>query len=221
MLRTSSPGRPTLEEIGVEVGQEVGTELVMEWDRHELALDASALLLFGDDVLEQQLISQGEVFPAGTAVDSDTWIALGRLAYRYRFDVGIGAKERLVVKPGVGVTSMTVHYELEGDHGGDVHRDYTHGVPHVELGLEWRPGMQGRWSLSADVRQSLYWLEGSSNQTNLFAGLLGAHFDLSRSWTLDLEGGYQHLGFEDDQALPNDIDVEFGPFVGLGISAHW
>ena len=55
----------------------------------------------------------------------------------------------------------------------------------------------------------------------LFAGLLGAHFDLSRSWTLDLEGGYQHLGFEDDQALPNDIDVEFGPFVGLGISAHW
>jgi len=51
--------------------------------------------------------------------------------------------------------------------------------------------------------------------------VLGAHFDLSRNWTIDMEAGYRHLGYEDDQTLPNDIDVDFGPFLGLGLSAHW
>ena len=218
---TSSPGRPTLEEIGVDHGQDVGTDVVFAWGRHELGVDASLMLLFGEATLEEDLISHGETFPAGTAVESDTWFAHGSIAYRYRFDVPLGTSDRLVTRPGVGLTGILFDYELEGDNGAEAERRYTHGVPHAELGLEWRPSPDASWWLSADVRQTLYGLLGGANKAHLFQGLIGAHHALSRRWSVQLEAGYHHLGYQDDQTLPNHIELEFGPFLGLGFRARW
>lgn len=214
---TSSPGRPTLEEIGVDRGEEVGAEIGLVRGHHEWRVDASALLLDGEAVLEEDLISHGETFPAGTRVDSSSWFGFWSLAYRYRFELAVGAANQLFVKPGGGLTGFTYDYELEGDNGAFASRGYSHGAPHVELELQWRPAPH-RWYLTADVRQTLGWATGGSQRVDLFEGLVGAHYTLLRSWELQLEGGYRHLQFEDEQTLPNDLDVRFGPFAGVVLS---
>ena len=33
--------------------------------------------------------------------------------------------------------------------------------------------------------------------------------------------GLEIVGFQDDQVVPNDIDVDFGPWIGLGVSASF
>lgn len=218
---TSSPGRPTLEEIGVDDVQDIGADVAFAWGHHELGLDASLMLLFGDAVLEEDLISHGETFPAGTAVESSTWFAHGRIAYRYRFDVALGASDRLVVRPGAGLTAILFNYALEGDNGADAERRYTHGVPHLELGLEWWPSTDSSWWLSADVLQTLYGVRSGADENNLFQGVFGAHHALSRGWSIQLEAGYHHIGFEDSQTLPNSIELDIGPFVGVGFTGRW
>jgi hypothetical protein len=218
---TSSPGRPTLEEIGVDHGDDFGAEAMFAWGHHELGMDASLMLLFGEATLDEDLISHGEAFPAGTAVESSTWFAHGSVAYRYRFDLALGASDRLAVRPGAGVTGILFDYALEGDNGAEAERSYTHAAPHLELGLEWRPSTDASWWLSADVRQTLYGLLGGPNKTHLFQGLIGAHRELSRHWSVQLEAGYHHLGFEDSQTLPNHIELDFGPFLGAGVSGRW
>lgn len=218
---TSSLGRPTLEEIGVDQGEDIGTEALFAWGRHELGVDASLMLLFGEANLDEELISHGETFPAGTAVESNTWFAHGSAAYRYRLDVALGGSHRLLVRPGAGFTGILFDYALEGDNGAEAERRYTHGAPHLELGLGWRPSTDGTWWLSADVRQTLYGLLGGPNQTHLFQGVIGAHHELSRHLSVQLEAGYHHLGFEDSQELPNHIELDFGPFLGVGFSGRW
>lgn len=218
---SSSPRRPTLEEIGVDHGDDVGMNVVFAWGRHELGVDASLMLLFGEATLEDDLISHGETFPAGTAVESSTWFAHGSIAYRYRFDVAFGASDRLVARPGAGLTGILFDYALDGDNGAEAERRYTHQAPHLELGLEWRPSTDASWWLSADVRQTVYGLLGGPNKTHLFQGLIGAHHELSRHWSVQLEAGYHHLGFEDSQTLPNHIELDFGPFLGVGFSSRW
>jgi hypothetical protein len=71
------------------------------------------------------------------------------------------------------------------------------------------------------VRQSLWFLLPDSNQTDLFDAVLRAEYDLSRTWSFHLETGFRHFEFEDAQDLPNHPEVDFGPWVGLGVSARF
>ena len=50
---TSSLGRPTLEEIGVDYGEDFGADAVFAWGRHEFGVDGSIMLLFGAATLDE------------------------------------------------------------------------------------------------------------------------------------------------------------------------
>src|SRR5262245_24977676 len=97
---TSSPGRPTLEEIGVQLAHEPGVQVKVAWRNHELLVDTNLMLLPGGTTLANDLTSQAQLFPANTEVDSKSWIFHGRAAYRHRFQLKLGS-ECLGIRPGV------------------------------------------------------------------------------------------------------------------------
>jgi hypothetical protein len=217
---TTSQERPTLEEIGVQLGHEPGIEVKAMWRGHEVNLDASALFLYGDINLRDPLVSQDQQFPAGTNVESRTYLLLGRAAYRKHLDLRLG-RECLALRPGGGVSMFRFHYQLEGNNGARTDREYGHLTPHLELGFAWRPGGTSKVWLSADVRQTLPWVMPKSNQTFQFEVVGAVHLDLDPNWSLHLEGGWRRFTFTDEQPVPNDIDIDFGPWIGFGLTARF
>lgn len=217
---SSSLGRPTLEEIGVNEAVEPGLEVVVRWKRHEVVLDGAALLLDGDSTLSEPLVSQGDLYPAGTAVESDTSIVFARLGYRYRATLCLG-EEAIDILPGAGVSWFQYDYRLDGSNGEDADRNYSHWAPGLALGLSWRPRGRGPVRFTADFSQTLPFLLPDDNQTDIFEAAARVHYDLTRNWSLHLETGYRHFEFEDDQPLPNHPQVDFGPWIGVGLSARF
>lgn len=214
---TTSPRRPSLSETGADGAGEAGLRIRAIYRRSELFLEGSGLSFGGDDLLGQDLVSQGSDFPAGTFVDSRSGLSLFRLGYRYRFDVRTGSRGGLQIRPGIGVTGLGVGYRLDGANGARADRSYFHMAPHIDLALEWRPCVTSRWWLSGSVGQTLTCLLPDSNQMNMFDANLRVNFDFARRWTAFLETGYRYIDWRDDQTVQNHIHVEYGPFIGAGL----
>jgi hypothetical protein len=217
---TTSLDRPTLAEIGVQVAHEPGIRVQIDWRKHELLADAGFAFLHGGTTLGNDLISQAQTFPQNTDVDSKTWLAVGRASYRYRLAVPLG-REWLEIHPGVGVGLFRFHYQLDGSNGAGTNREYGHPAPEVDLGLLWRPGGEGPVWFTADVWKTLTFALPESNQTDIFEAVVAVHYDLSCHASAHAEIGYRHFGFRDQQEVPNDIDIRFGPWFGLGLSLNF
>jgi hypothetical protein len=216
MPGTTSPERPTLEEIGADTGAEITAGLLARWGRHEVALGNSILFLQGDNTLSRDLTSQADFYAAGTSVESDSWISFHDLAYRYAFPVPLGACDGLTVRPEVGGSAFHLEYLLKGSNGEDADRSYTHVAPHLGLGIAWRR-RGSPVSFEARARQTLVDLMPDDRQVDLFEVTGRVRYDLGTSLSLDLETGWRRLRFQDDQTVPNDLDVKFGPWIGLGL----
>lgn len=208
---TTSIGRPTFDELGVDAAWAPAADLRLAWRRHRLHLGAQYWVLHGDEVLRQDLTTWDKTYTAGTSLTSGTEILAGSLAYGYAFD--IGRRGQAVFTPSLGVFTYGLGYEVSG--GGQTStRDFTAFSPMLETDLAWYPG--GRMHLSSQTRWVLDDLLGLSSPTTVYEASLRLHLDLWRDGNLFLGVGATHIEHRDEQTVPNDAELTVLPWFSLG-----
>jgi hypothetical protein len=212
---TTSPKRPSLGEIGIDDASIYGMRAIGAWRDEELSLDAQIIRLSGDNTLAAPLTSQGQSFPAGTAVSSDVDLDWYSLAYRHRFRIG----DDLVLTPSAGGLLWTFHYRLDS---ATARADRSYAKANGALGLEaqWRPN-DGRFAV--DLR--LLGTPPISGLANVFSEQLLASYDViqRRDLSIGVVGGvgFEQMDYKDSQPLPNHVHAEFGPMFIIGIDARF
>ncbi len=215
---TTTERRPALDEIGADLGEEIGVRAETAWRRHEVHLDLALLLLGGSDKLRDGFVSQGATFGAGTSIDSSSWIGRYRLGYAYRFDLPLGRAGCLVVRPGASLEGLHVHDRLTGEGGASVRRTYLHVAPALDLRVGWRPAAVPRVFLEAGASQTLSFLYSDASRMNTFESTLRVGCDLSSRTSLYVETGFRRSDWRDAQTVPNHVHVTFGPWFGVGFT---
>ena len=214
---TTSWGRPRLEELGVDTAWAPGARLGVLWRRHRAYLDYEQIQLRGSGTLREDLVTQGDFYPAGTRIRSTTFIVRASAGYRHTFSFPLGTGT-LEVAPGAGYSIFGFRYRVRGSNGQNAHRFYTDTVPHVDVALQWRPHRTSRWWFSGEARQSLPFLLSGGRITDLFEVFGRMHVDVNRQWSAFVGVGYQHLFKRDAQTTPNRPHIDFGPFLEVGFT---
>jgi hypothetical protein len=132
---TTSPGRPRLDEIGLG-----GLRVLPSFDaglvalgKHELRLHYDHVDIGGDAFLETPLVSQGQLFPAGSPVESRLRLSFLRVGYRALWLPPLSGEWRLT--PEAGIAFVPLRYQLRSPVAtGAVDRAY--GVGTLYYGLE-------------------------------------------------------------------------------------
>src|SRR5688500_3382598 len=86
MPGTTTVGRPTLEDLGLDYASIFAAEATFGAGAHEFFFHTQLNRLYGDATLEDTFMSQGRTFPAGSRVHSDVKLDLYRLGYRHRIE---------------------------------------------------------------------------------------------------------------------------------------
>jgi len=209
---STSLKRPTLEELGIDWSVQAGLGVRARADRHDLFLDGRWLFLVGRGRADGEFTSQEELFPDGTGLESDSGIGTWALTYGYTIPLGSEVSGWEVV-PRIGVTGVTVRYEVDGDQGSSTSRSFTHTVPTLGVELVLLPE-ESAWRFRLRGQTTLTYRDRNLHVTDI-AARFGRDFgDSFEGW---LELGYQHFYLQDSQTFPNQANIEFGPTVGVGI----
>ncbi len=218
---TTSPDRPTLEELGIENASIFDAEIALGWGRHELYLGGQWFGMSDDETLDDELVSQANTFPAGSRVDSDVQLDWYRIGYRHRIEAGVGPSggPQFVVRPSAGFALLDFDLQLDGTGGAEVNRSYSKGGPQVGVAVEWRA--TDRFSVAGEVTSTIPFSNTPLIQTAEIVGKFRL-FDGSRADVSLLAGvAYERIHYDDDQEVSNDIDVEAGPLLRLGVEARF
>lgn len=218
---TTSPKRPTLDELDVNTAPSYGARLGVLWRRHRLFVDFEQIHLDGTGTLSETLISQGDTYPAGTRVRSTTFVDRGTVGYRFAFTLPLCEAGCLELAPGLGYSVFGFRYRIRGDNGQNAHRFYTDYVPHLDLGWRWRPARGGKIWFSGEIRQSVAFVLKDNRRTDLFEAFARMHYDLSRRVDVFLGVGHQHMFKKDGQPTPNRPHIDFTPFFEAGITVRF
>ena len=206
---TTSPGRPSFDEVGVESAWGPFVDLSYRHGRHLLHAGGGFWVLHGSEVLRDPLTSHEKSYAAGTDVESSTEIGELWVAYGHTFCLG----RCVTFTPGVGVYWSRLQYEISGG-GQTSRREFTTLSPMLEAELAWRPG--GRVHYSADMRLVADEWWGSDTPTQVYEFALRANLDLSARGRIWLSVGTTSISHHDAQPVPNDYVLEVLPWFGLG-----
>lgn len=209
---TTSPRRPTFDELGVDTAWAPSADLRLAWRRHRLHVGATWWVLHGDETLREDLLTHADAYTAGTSLSSSTELLATSLAYGYAFDLG-RRPGQAVFTPSLGVFGYVLSYEVSGA-GQSSPRDFSAFSPMLETDLAWYPG--GRIHVSSQTRWVLDDLLGLSSPTTVYEGALRLHFDLWRDGNLFVSVGATHIEHHDEQTVPNDAEFTIAPWFGLG-----
>jgi len=216
---TTSPGRPRLEEIGLGGLQVLPTvDVQLRIARtHELHLAYVHIDLRGSAVLEDPLVSQGVLFPAGSPVESGLELPLLRLGYRahwLRLNPG-----RWHIAPEVGIAGFDFAYILNNTLNNtldppsavaSVDRRYAVLFPYLgflaERPLLDRLDFEGEVFGSAGINGTSY---AELDLRLVYALLRRRH--ASVSGMLGLRGLWLYRR-DGQKPVPNEIDVRVGSF---------
>jgi hypothetical protein len=215
---TTSLNRPTIDELGRDNVDIYDLSLTARFGPHTFNAGGQIIRLDGDAVVQTDLISQGNIFPAGSLVSSDIQLDWYRFGYQYEFWFDLG-EDQWMVAPGADFVLFDFHYELEtpaGASGPTVDRSYMKGGARIGGTAEWRLSRNwsleggGYWGIPIDGTAEIlsvevigrwrFWTDGGFS-ASIFAGI-----------------GYEEIEYEDDQQLPNHIDVEMGPLLIAGLT---
>ena len=215
---TTSSRRPSLAELGVTNSVEYGARADFDYGKHRGSFEISNMLLHGDGVASQDLVSQGRAFPAGTALSSDSNLTSFNLGYSYLFDICVGHRERLELRPGFGWRAVGVHYRMDGSNGLGTNRHYTPTAPNLDLQASWRPRGTGAVRFSGYFARTLEFQFSDPLQEMNVTEIWGRmNYDFSSRASLFVETGYKHILLQDDQPTrQNRILSDFGPWIGVG-----
>ena len=215
---TTSAGRPTLEELGIDDVQIMDLSVTFAWDDHEIFAGGQWVELEGSAVLEQTLISQGETFPAGSPVSAEIEPSWYSFSYRHRFRHDLGAaKDALTLTPSLGVAILDMDYEISGVGGARAHRAYVKPSPEIGIAVDWRA--TDRLTVTGSIRSAL----AMTSSPAILAAQLEAQYRLLDARNLSAEAvlgvAYEHIEYDDarKQEVPNHVDVEMGPLFIVGL----
>ena len=211
---TTSGDRPTLGEIGMHRSGSLEAKLGYRRGRSRFYVGGRSLELSGTAVLERDLTSNGEFFPAGTHVDSSLQLNSYRIGYQRTY----AWSSALLLSPGVEYDLLDFAYTLTADEAsGDADRAFRHGALRIGGGAEWP--VTARLSLygSAFLPVPL----GSGTNAEVTSAELGLDYALFTTERIKgrarLGVAWDHIEFEDSQTVPNHIDVDFGPRLVFGV----
>jgi hypothetical protein len=219
---TTSRKRPRLDEVGIDDASIADAEGRARWGPQEAYAGGQWVRLAGEDTLADDLISQGRTFPAASDVSSDVKLDWYRVGYRYRFEWDDRSTGRPVftLAPGVGADLLDFGYTLDGTSGGE-RADRSYIKAGAQLGLEADWHITNRWSLVADTLCSV----PIPNTPFIVKADLTARYRLltRRRWDVTaLAGiGYERIEYEDDQTVPNHVQVDFGPMLVVGLNVRF
>ena len=223
MPGTTTVGRPTLEELGLDYASIFAAEASFGAGAHEFYFYTQLNRLYGDVTLEETFMSQGRTFPAGSRVHSDVKLDLYRLGYRHRIETGSrrdGAPQ-FFLYPSAGIAIFAFDMQLDGDGGAYVDRPYAKGAPEFGLGFEWLATDQ--LTVTGEVTSTF----DLSKLPLIVTAKIEGKYMLVRSRGVTVSGtvgvGYQLIRYDDGhkQEMPNDIEVDLGPVVLLGIDVRF
>jgi hypothetical protein len=216
---------PTFDELAVRevvVMDFVGT---LEWRRETFIARARIMQPGASTVPDEGFVSDGQSFPEGVPVDTDTNFNQYLVAYGH--DLRFGT---LLVRPLVGVSIVNVRYRIEIADGfsapGDPSVEYRVTRPAAQLGgdLVWRPGGRGAFSVAA---RGLYSLPIDGLAEVHEADFL-ARYDIFRDprglahATLFTGVGFQHTEYEDDDdPIPNRFVLDLAPMLTFGFELRF
>jgi hypothetical protein len=214
---STSKGRPTLSELGIDTAPSADTSLHAEWANNILYAGASLTPLSSGSKLDKELISEGATFPAGTTVHSDVQLDWYRVGYERHYLFGNDQGATVSVEPAIGLALFDFSYRLKA--GGGAHlsadRGYTSAAPQLGLESAWSPG--GRFSLAGDIFGSIPY----PKDLLLFTVEMTARYRLwgrdDRGSLLFLGLGYDRIDSQDKQRVSNHVQVNMGPSLVAGV----
>jgi hypothetical protein len=214
---TSSPGRPTFDELDVSSAIAPSTDLRFAFGRHRVRLGGTYWILHGEDTLRDDLVTHGDSYTAGALLSSDTEFLSSWLGYGYAFALG-ATPGRLTLTPGVGLYMHSQRYEVSGA-GLSSTRDFNVPSPMFDTELIWHPG--GRMHVSGELRLVLDEALGFSSPTTVIDAAVRLHLDLWRDANVYLGMGYSYVEHFDEQPMPNHSEIEVAPWFSLGFEARF
>jgi hypothetical protein len=208
---TTSKHEPKLDQIGIDDVSLYDISGVAAYHREEFYGGAQIIQMSGSSTLHENLISQGLTFPAGTHVSSDVDLTWYRFGYRHRFSLG----DDWTLWPSVGGVLWDFHYKLKGG-GNTADRSYGKANVHFGLEVEWRP-QRGRFAIDAAFSAA----PPISSWPEIYTEQIVASYQVIHSDRTDLEvfGGvaFEQQYYEDNQAVSNRVEADFGPMLIAGL----
>jgi len=218
---TTSSKRPTLKELGIDNASVFDAELTGEIGNQGFYLGGQWTRFSENATLSQALISQGQTFPAQKQVSSDDRVDWYRLGYRYRIQHADepGAILPLEIHARAGAAFLDFHYRLIGSTGAEADRGYVKPAPQLGLELAWHA--TSKLSVEGEVTSTVPF---SSMPWILTAQVIGKYTLVQKNGcelSGFIGGGYEKISFKDNQAVSNDINMDFGPMLMLGLELRF
>jgi len=212
---TTSKKRPTFKELNLESADSFYSSLRIRRNRHNFYGSIQLTHLSGDSVLENELISQGVTYPAGSNVSADVKLDLYRFGYQYFLFGGNDKESSFEIAPTIELAFFDFHYQLDGSGGLSTDRAYMKGAGRIGAEAHWYAN--DRLTVSASVIGPV----PISDTPQIWTLELSAEYQLwgygQRGGTVLVGIGYQRIEYEDDQTVPNHIMVEMSPIIRAGL----
>lgn len=217
---TTSSNRPTLGELGYNNESSFGAQGSVQWREHIFSLGARITHLSGDARLNTELTSENVVYAPGPIVTSTIDLDWYYLGYQYEFTWDTddnGSQFKLA--PGIQGVLFNFDYDLTAEPNLRSDRNYSKGGLRLGGSAEWDIAgplsfeVNGWWGVPIDNTAEIMSVE-LLGRYQLWGG---RHMGAS----LYLGAGWDDLDYEDDQQVPNHIDVEFGPMLILGFELQF
>lgn len=218
---TTSHDRPTLSELGFNCISIYDGSISVRLGANRFLLGAQIIRMDGNATLSEDLISQNTFFPAGTSVSSSVHLDWYRLGYEYAFSFDLDHKgNQLRVAPGIQAVLLDFDYGMDAAGGLHVSRSYSKGGVRIGGSIEWLTG--GSFTVAA----SGYWGLPIQNTAQILSVDLVGSYQLwgdrhGFGGAVYLGVGYESIEYEDDQTVPNHIDVNLGPLLIAGIEIRF
>ena len=214
---TSSERRPTLGELGIDDAAMLDASVTLQWERHIFDAGGRFVRLDSSTTLRRELITHDTTYAPGSRISSEVQLDWYRLGYRYEFLFEADEHgNRLSFAPGIDIVLFDFEYGLDSSAGLHSGRDL------LKAGV--RVGGVGRWSTGGplSVEGGAFWGLPFDGTAQIFSLELVGKYRLwggsgGTSGALYLGVAYDEIEYEDDQTMPNRIEVDMGPLFIAGV----
>jgi len=217
-LGSTSPGRPTFDELGIKSVRAADFWMNVSHGRHGLYAGGRIMHLSGSGTLDDSLISQNLLFAAGLPVDAEAMFDWYRVGYRYLIPWDWGDRT-IELYPSIGASILDFQYTLSSPGLEGVDRSYTKVGAQVGLGVT--VPLTERLSLTGHVLAPIPFSHApeilSAQVTMKYRFLERSDVSISGLFGL----GYDRISYTDGQTVPNDIEADMGPMGMLGLEIRF
>jgi len=215
---STSPGRPTFEELGIKSVRAADFWMNVSRGRHGFYAGGRIMRLSGAGTLDDALISQNVLFAAGLPVEAEAQFDWYRVGYRYLFPWDWGDRT-IELYPSIGAAILDFHYTLSSPGLEGVDRSYAKVGAQIGLGVT--VPLTERLSLTGQVLAPI----PVSHTPEVLSAQVTMKYRFLKRGDLSISGlfglGYDRISYTDGQTTPNDIEADVGPMGMLGLEIRF